>query len=52
MMTELDRLEERERIRREATARLRESIATIHREVAERGLTEAQLMRLMARLRR
>jgi hypothetical protein len=47
-MTELDRLEERERVRREATARLRQTIATIHREAAERGLAEAELMRLMA----
>jgi prevent-host-death family protein len=45
---EFDRLEEHDRIRREAKARLLETISTIHREAAERGLTEAELERLMA----
>jgi prevent-host-death family protein len=45
---EFDRLEEQDRIRREAKARLRETISAIQREAAERGLTEAELRRLMA----
>jgi prevent-host-death family protein len=35
---EFDRLEEHDRIRREAKVRLLETISTIHREAAERGL--------------
>lgn len=45
---EFDRLEEHDRIRREANVRLRETISSIQREAAERGLTEAELQRLMA----
>ena len=45
---EFDRLEEQDRIRREAKARLRQTISSIQREAAERGLTEAELLRLMA----
>jgi len=45
---EFDRLEEQDRIRREAKVRLRETISLIQREAAERGLTEAELQRLMA----
>ena len=45
---EFDRLEEHDRIRREAKVRLRETISKIHREAAERGLTEAELERLIA----
>jgi prevent-host-death family protein len=45
---EFDRLEEQDRIRREAKARLRETISLIQREAAERGLTDTELDRLMA----
>jgi prevent-host-death family protein len=45
---EFDRLEEQDRIRREVKVRLRETISVIQREAAERGLTEAELDRLMA----
>jgi len=45
---EFNRLEEHDRIRREAKVRLLQTISTIHREAAERGLTEAELVRLMA----
>jgi prevent-host-death family protein len=45
---EFDRLEEQDRIRREARIRLRETISSIQRQAAERGLTEAELERLMA----
>jgi len=45
---EFDRLDEQDRIRREAKARLRETIAALHRDAAERGLTEAELERLLA----
>ena len=45
---EFDRLEEQDRIRREAKVRLRETIFLIQQEAAERGLTEAELDRLMA----
>lgn len=43
-----ERLTEGDRIRREAKARLRQTISTIQREAAERGLTEAELERLLA----
>ena len=46
--TEFDRLEEQDRIRRDAKARLRETISSIQREAVERGLTEAELQRLIA----
>jgi prevent-host-death family protein len=45
---EFDRLNEQDRIRREAKARLRQTIASIHRDAAERGLTETELERLLA----
>ena len=45
---EFNRLEEQDRIRRDAKARLRETISSIQRQAAERGLTEAELERLMA----
>jgi prevent-host-death family protein len=45
--SEFDRLEEQDRIRREAKVRLRETISSIQREAAERGLTEVELKRLM-----
>jgi prevent-host-death family protein len=45
---EFDRLEEQDRIRREAKARLRRTISLIQREASERGLTDAELERLMA----
>jgi prevent-host-death family protein len=45
---EFDRLEEQDRIRREAKARLRRTISLIQRGAAERGLTDAELDRLMA----
>ena len=45
---EFDRLDEQDRIRREAKARLRETIASIHRDARERGLTETELERLLA----
>jgi prevent-host-death family protein len=45
---EFDRLEEQDRIRREAKVRLRETISSIQRGAAERGLTEAEFLRLMA----
>jgi len=44
---EFDRLEEQDRIRRDAKARLRQTIATIQRDAAGRGLTEAELERLL-----
>ena len=45
---EFDRLEEQDRIRREAKIRLRRTLLSIQREAAERGLTDAELERLMA----
>jgi prevent-host-death family protein len=45
---EFDRLEEQDRIRREAKVRLRETIDSIQREAAERGLTGAEIERLLA----
>jgi hypothetical protein len=41
-------LREQDRIRREAKARLRQTISLIQREAAERGLTDAVLERLIA----
>lgn len=46
--TEFERLDEQDRIRREAKARLRLTIAAIHEEAKERGLTEAEAERLMS----
>jgi prevent-host-death family protein len=45
---EFDRLDEQDRIRREAKARLRQTVTEIQREAAERGLTETELDRLSA----
>jgi len=45
---EFDRMEEQDRIRRQAKERLRVTISSIQREAAERGLTDAELERLMA----
>jgi len=45
---EFNRLDEQDRIRREAKARLRQTIASIHLEASERGLTETELERLVA----
>jgi prevent-host-death family protein len=45
---EFNRLEEQDRIRREAKERLRQTISSIQREAAERGLTETELDRLLA----
>jgi prevent-host-death family protein len=45
---EFDRLDEQDRIRRDAKARLQQTIAEIQREASERGLTEAELERLIA----
>lgn len=45
---EFDRLDEQDRIRREAKARLRQTIAAIHEEARKRGLTEAGAERLLS----
>jgi prevent-host-death family protein len=45
---EFQRLDEQDRIRRQAKTRLRETISKMHREAAERGLTEADLERLLS----
>jgi prevent-host-death family protein len=45
---EFDRLEEQDRIRRGAKARLRETISLIQREAAERGLTDVEVEQLIA----
>jgi prevent-host-death family protein len=45
---EFDRLEEQDRIRREAKARLRQTISLIQQQAAERGLTDGELQRLLA----
>jgi prevent-host-death family protein len=44
---EFHRLDEQDRIRRDAKSRLRQTIAEIQREAAGRGLTEAELERLL-----
>lgn len=46
--TEFDRLEEQDRIRREAKVRLRQTISSIQQQAAYVGLTETELQRLMA----
>ncbi|HEY7300568.1 MAG TPA: type II toxin-antitoxin system prevent-host-death family antitoxin [Xanthobacteraceae bacterium] len=46
--SEFDRLEEQDRIRREAKARLRQTISLMQREAAGRGLTEVELERLIS----
>jgi prevent-host-death family protein len=45
--SEFDRLDEQDRIRREAKARLRQTIAAVQKEAAERGLTEQEADRLI-----
>jgi prevent-host-death family protein len=45
--SEFDRLDEQDRIRREAKARLRQTIAAVHKEAAERGLSEQEADRLI-----
>ena len=45
---EFDRLDEQDRIRREAKARLRETISEIQKDAADSGLTEGKLRRLLA----
>ena len=44
---EFGRLDAQDRIRREAKVRLQQTIAAIHKEVAERGLTESDAERLL-----
>jgi prevent-host-death family protein len=46
--SEFGRLDAQDRIRREAKERLRQTISSIHRESADRGLTEAELDRLLS----
>ena len=46
--SEFDRLDEQDRIRREATRRLRRTVSEMQREAAGRGLTEPELDRLFA----
>jgi prevent-host-death family protein len=45
---EFERLDEQDRIRREAKARLLLTMAAVHAEAAGNGLTEAKLDRLLA----
>ena len=45
---EFDRMDEQDRIRRQAKERLRLTISSIQLEAAERGLTDSELERLMA----
>jgi prevent-host-death family protein len=45
---EFERLQEQDRVRREAKERLRRTISSIQREAAERGLNAAELDRLLA----
>ncbi len=45
---EFDRLEQPDRIRRDAKARLHRTIAAMQKEAAERGLTDKELARLLA----
>jgi PHD/YefM family antitoxin component YafN of YafNO toxin-antitoxin module len=45
---EFERLDKQDRIRREAKARLRQTISAIQRDAADRGLTDAELERLLA----
>lgn len=42
-----DRLDEQDRIRRETKGHLRQTIARMQKEAADRGLTEAELERLL-----
>ena len=45
---EFERLDEQDRIRREAKMRLRQTVAAVQAEAAERGISEADLDRLLA----
>jgi prevent-host-death family protein len=45
---EFDRLDEQDRIRRDAKARLRKTISALQQEAADRGLTDAEVERLLA----
>jgi prevent-host-death family protein len=45
---EFERLDEQDRIRRGAKKRLRETMTAIHKEAADRGMTEAEAERLLA----
>jgi prevent-host-death family protein len=45
---EFDRLDEQDRVRREAKARLRQTIAAIQKDAAGRGLTDSELEHLLA----
>jgi prevent-host-death family protein len=45
---EFDRLQEQDRIRREAKERLRRTVSLTQRDAAERGLTATELERLIA----
>jgi PHD/YefM family antitoxin component YafN of YafNO toxin-antitoxin module len=44
---EFDRLDEQDRIRREAKDRLRQTISAMQKEAADRGLTDAEVERLL-----
>jgi prevent-host-death family protein len=44
---EFERLDEQDRIRREAKARLRQTMAAMQKEAVERGLTDSELDRLL-----
>jgi prevent-host-death family protein len=44
---EFDRLDEQDRIRRETKDRLSQTVARMQKEAADRGLTEAELERLL-----
>jgi prevent-host-death family protein len=45
---EFDRLDEQDRVRRDAKARLRKTISALQQEAADRGLTDAEVERLLA----
>jgi prevent-host-death family protein len=45
---EFDRLDEQDRIRRDAKARLRKTISALQQEATDRGLTDAEVERLLA----
>jgi PHD/YefM family antitoxin component YafN of YafNO toxin-antitoxin module len=47
-LVEFARLNEQDRIRQEAKARLRHTIAAIHKDATSRGLTDAESERLLA----
>jgi prevent-host-death family protein len=45
---EFNRLEQQDRIRRDANMRVQRTIAAMQKEAAERGLTDKELARLLA----